>query len=530
MNVIFLKFSLPYNIPLLINMVKELGIKNLYFIGSKTGCPNKEELANLGCNLFLFEEHDLFNALFTNVDWNSMIPIDKPLLENMSLWESEILRLFERDHQIINEDDKAWFDEDYYNTKILMRAQNYSSFINHVEYNGEEKRRKYYRYLRYWNHFLTTNKIDFTVSAFYPHFPYEYILYRLCKIKSIPTILTCHTPIPGKWLVYDELENPVKDLLNIPPTTKTEDELISSLSNMAQIEINRIKNEIQPYYMQKGYVDNLLKNDPMDRVVKDNERIRKLRPERNKNKKRYNLFNEVSRALLIDKIHFKIRHRNRKQIGNILQKYYEKKCETHPDLKVNYIYLALHYQPEASNSPIGGYYANQALIAQMITHYLPEGWFLYLKEHPAQQFINRSLEFYNDLFNNPKIKLISKSFSSFDLSKSSKAVATIAGTIAWESLFNQKPVLMFGASPIMYAPGVYSIKNNSDIKSAIEEIIGGKLASKLDILNYVKHLDDSTVLAVNDYIQKKQYGYTDEEYVERMTPYYVNFIKSKITK
>jgi hypothetical protein len=511
-------------------MVKELGIKNLYFIGSKTGCPDEEVLNKLGCKLIQFDEPDLFNALFNHVDWNSMPPIDKPLLESMALWESEILRLLERDYQTVNEDDRGWFDDDYHNTKILMRAQNYSSFINHVEYSGEEKRRKYYRYLRFWNHFLNTNQIDFTINAFYPHFPYEYILYRLCKLRNIPTILTCHTPIPGKWLVYDDLEKPAKDLINLPPATKSEEDILNSLSSMAQLEINRVKEGISPYYMQKGYVENLLHNDPVDKMIKENERIRKLRPEHSTPKKKKNIFNHIDRALLLDKIHFKIRHKSRKHIGNRLRAYYELKCDKNPDMNANFIYLALHYQPEASNSPVGGYYANQILMAQMIAHYLPDGWFLYIKEHPAQQYINRNIDFYNDLLKNTKVKLISKSFDTFNLLKNAQAVATIAGTIAWEGLLAQKPVLMFGASPIMYAPGVYHINSNSDVQDAIAAIEKGSRPTTLDVLNYVKHLDERTVSAVNDYIQKKQFGYTDEEYVERMTTYYINFIKHKLNK
>lgn len=83
MNVVVLKFSLPYNKPFLVNLVKELGIKNLYFIGSVSGCPDKGELAALGCNLIQFDEPDLFNALFKGVDWNAMPSLDRPLLESM---------------------------------------------------------------------------------------------------------------------------------------------------------------------------------------------------------------------------------------------------------------------------------------------------------------------------------------------------------------------------------------------------------------------------------------------------------------
>lgn len=507
-------------------MVKELGIKNLYFIGSETGCPAKEELSALGCNLIQFNEPDLFNALFKDVDWNTMPPLDRPLLESMSPWESEILRLFERDHQIVNEDDKGWFDGDYHNTKLLMRAQNYGSFINHIEYSGEEKRRKYHRYLRFWNHFLNENKIDLTIGAYYPHFPYEYILYRLCRLRGIRTVITAHTPIPGKWLVYEDIEKSAEDLNGLPRISDNADELFNSLSQNAKDEIKRIQEGTQPYYMVKGYVANLLANDPVDKIIKDNERIRKLRPASGTPRKKKSFFNIIDRALLFDKIHFKLRHKGRSNIGALLQGFYESKSEKNPDLTKNFVYLALHYQPEASNSPVGGYFANQLLMANMIAAYLPKGWFLYLKEHPAQQYINRNIDFYYDLAQNPRIKMISKSFDTFKLAQNCKAVSTIAGTVAWESLFAEKPVLLFGASPIMYAPGVFRIKTNEDMANAMKAIEDGAKPNKVDVFNYVKRLDDRTVLAVNDYIQKTQFGYSDEEYTERMTKYYLDYIRN----
>ena len=78
----------------------------------------------------------------------------------------------------------------------------------------------------------------------------------------------------------------------------------------------------------------------------------------------------------------------------------------------------------------------------------------------------------------------------------------------------------------MYAPAVFRIKTNDDMANAMKAIEGGAKPEKLDVFNYVKQLDNRTVLAVNDYIQKIQFGYTDQEYVERMTKYYVDYIRN----
>lgn len=524
MNVIVLKFSLQYTIPLVMNLVKGLSIKNLYYIGSKSGHPDNADLKTANCNFIPFTEPDLFNALFADVDWQEIEPLDKDILLKMAPYESEILRLFERDFQVVNKDDHASFEQDYYETKISLRAQNFSTYINQVEMSGEEKRRRYYRYLRFWNDFLNKNKIDLTITTYYPHFPYEYILYRLCQARGIRTIIMSHTPLPGKWLIYEDIDKSCEDLANLPRISDDIEVLQQSFSRNTRDEIHRILTGEKPYYMVKGYVENLLKNDKIEPQIQENNRIRRLRPAKGDPKKKWSIFNAFDRMLIMDKIHFKFRHKSKGELTRRLMAYYESKATKTPDFGKNYIYLALHYQPEASNSPVGGYYANQLLIADLISYYLPEGWFLYVKDHPAQSIINRNIDFYYDLSKNKRVVIMSKSVDTFELSKNAKAVATIAGTAAMECLLFGKPVFLFGASPLMYCNGTFNIRTKKDIIAAIEAVKNGFLPNKIDVYNYIKRLDDRTVEAVHDHSHMAQFGVTGEQYTERMTAYYLDYI------
>ncbi len=526
MNVIVLKFSLQYTIPLVMNLVKGLSIKNLYYVGSKSGHPDAAELEAANCNFIPFTEPDLFNALFTDVDWQQIEPLDKELLLKMAPYESEILRLFERDFQVVNKDDHAAFDKDYYETKIALRSQNFSNYISHTEMSGEEKRRRYYRYLRYWNDFLNKNAIDLYVTTYYPHFPYEYILYRLCQMRGIRTIIMSHTPLPGKSLIYEDIDKSCEDLANLPRISDDIEALQQSFSPNTKDEIHRVLTGERPYYMVKGYVANLMKTDAVEPQIQENNRIRRLRPDKNAPRKKWSIFNPFDRMLIMDKIHFKFRHKNKGEITSRLQGYYERHATKTPDLSKNFIYLAMHFQPEASNSPVGGYYANQMLIVDLISYYLPEGWFLYVKEHPVQAMVNRNVDFYYDLSKNKRVVMISKSVDTFTLSKNAKAVATIAGTAALECLILEKPVFLFGASPLMYCKGTFNIRNREDIIAAIDTVKNGFIPNKVEVYNYIKRLDERTVEASHEHTQMAQFRLTHEQYTERMTAYYLDYIRN----
>ena len=72
----------------------------------------------------------------------------------------------------------------------------------------------------------------------------------------------------------------------------------------------------------------------------------------------------------------KMIHKRRK-----LLRYYE--SLTSPiEVDKPYILVSLHRQPEASNSPTGGTFVHQLLKVDILSRALPEGWNVYVKEHP----------------------------------------------------------------------------------------------------------------------------------------------------
>src|SRR6202011_2744144 len=110
------------------------------------------------------------------------------------------------------------------------------------------------------------------------------------------------------------------------------------------------------------------------------------------------------------------------------------------DFKKPYVYLGLHFQPERTTSPQAGVYVDQILIAKTIAAALPEGWELYIKEHPMEWLPShgdytpyRYRGYYETIVKLPHTRLVPIETDSFQLMRHAHAAATATGTLGWEA-------------------------------------------------------------------------------------------------
>ncbi len=132
------------------------------------------------------------------------------------------------------------------------------------------------------------------------------------------------------------------------------------------------------------------------------------------------------------------------------------------DKEEKFIFYAMHFEPEGGTSvcvPL----QNQLTIIQMLHNALPQGWKLYIKEHPHQFMLNnpemvyflynlkwwKSIEFYKELLKLHNVILVNFNTSSKTLLDKAQAVATINGTIHLESTFHNKPCIVFGGKNLL---------------------------------------------------------------------------------
>jgi hypothetical protein len=108
-----------------------------------------------------------------------------------------------------------------------------------------------------------------------------------------------------------------------------------------------------------------------------------------------------------------------------------------------YILYPIHYQPEATTLVQAPMYVDQVALIEDMAKCLPIGHRLYVKEHVTNRG-RRPLEFYQRLRAIHAVRLLGPDEDTWTLIRKAAAIAVITGTMGWEGLLLDKPVITFG--------------------------------------------------------------------------------------
>lgn len=147
----------------------------------------------------------------------------------------------------------------------------------------------------------------------------------------------------------------------------------------------------------------------------------------------------------------------------------------------------LHVEPEAFIQ-INTIFESQLAVIKMLSETLPTGWKLYVKEHPAQFDVNSDLgyyhmvdmprfktkEFYKKIASMPNVELVDINVKSEVLVENAQAVSSILGTVFFESVLKNKPVIMFSDQNLVaFMRDSFVINSFDDCRNAMEKIANG---------------------------------------------------------
>ncbi|WP_395002989.1 hypothetical protein [uncultured Helicobacter sp.] len=157
-----------------------------------------------------------------------------------------------------------------------------------------------------------------------------------------------------------------------------------------------------------------------------------------------------------------------------------------PHYDTPFIFYAIHFEPEA-NTGVCMPLQNQLSVIQMLSRALPEGYKLYVKEHPMQFSLNKpgmdyylynfmyfkNANFYKEIQKLKNVEFISLDISSEELIQRSLAVATINGSIQFESTLANKPCIAFGGYDILLknAKNIICVESFERLKHDVEHLI-----------------------------------------------------------
>jgi len=146
--------------------------------------------------------------------------------------------------------------------------------------------------------------------------------------------------------------------------------------------------------------------------------------------------------------------------------------------KKPFVFLAVHFQPEATTLPMAGKFIDPLRIASLMLASLPGGVSVAMKEHHqmfryrTQWAQARDSAFIRSLaeLKERGAQVMSADISSHTLVSNCLGVATSTGTIGWEALQRGRPVIVFGFPWYASAPGCYVIKSESDVWPAVHNV------------------------------------------------------------
>lgn len=341
----------------------------------------------------------------------------------------------------------------------------------------EERKHIYYEMLAYWTFVFEEVRPEAIVFPAVPHAIYDFIVYWLAKERGLPTIMFEDTWVAGRLIWFTDYKTGSEAFANAVKKNSSRHVKLEDLHEDLQTYFASQTGEtqIKPVYM-------LVQQSQSKSMALLLHRLR------------------IARSALFRGDLFKLAFSFvRKIMKQDLSDEYRSVARK-PDLDTPFVYFPLGFQPERTTSPQGGVYHDQVLVAQTISAALPDGWELYIKEHPSQWWFRSKTQYncvrypgyYRRLAALPRVRVVPINTDSHTLIERSKTVATITGTAGWEALFRLKKPLVFGYPWYIPVPILKRVSSVEDCKNAFEDIRRESHISPDVLLSILKSFEEST--------------------------------------
>src|SRR3989344_1999259 len=476
MRLLVSRFSTPMYVEA-VKMLRDKGCEVVYWERTNmhdAGLPDqglsaiKEEFPNT----IFHGGVDAFHAVpAEGIDASVFQPLNKELIKKMQWCESQVLTMM----KIEDPDNK---------TPVF------------------KKKHIYYKYLKYWQGILTTQRIDAVISAEIPHKSFQFVLYGLCKLLKIRFVIIRPT-IGARYIIIDDIEE-YRQLREQWEKGKEKNSCVEDLSEDLRAyykDQTDPQRDATPHYMKKGVArmgDFRWRRPSMESFIKHLESF---------------TFPQITYRYITQYVQFLVHHRQMselepfrysgfavkararrwKRMKDEFRKKYES-LQSSADFSKKFVYFPLHVQPECSTSAMGDVFVDQILALDILSFSLPDDWVIYVKENPGQwvgplMHTGRFSGYYDEIAQRKNVRLVPIATSTYDLIKNAQAVASITGTACWEAVLREKPSLIFGFVWFMYCEGVFRVDGEASAREAFAKIKNGYKPDKKRVLNYLVALD-----------------------------------------
>ena len=409
-----------------------------------------------------------------------------------------------------------------------------------------ERRRFFLQQVMYWLNVVEKAAPDLVFFTESPHSAAQFILYALCTEKSIPTVM--FAPLAPFSRVYVRAR--IEDLpltLDAEYTRAVEAALDERLTLAPDIEeqVRRIGgdySEAEPWYMRRqreappnrrgGGVALLPKLLRVDRwpAYAMNLISRRLTP-RPVTRNYLKLPGIPVEASRMSPQQMAAYRRRASEFKSVLKTRYASVAGA-PVPGKKYVYVPLHYQPERTSVPEGGEFGDQWLLVNLLAQALPEGWYVYVKEHVSQfsdklqGHQGRTLDYYDELLRLKNVRLIDLSADPFGLIDKAQAVATLTGTAGLEGLLRGTPVLVFGEAWYRACEGAFTVRSLQNCRQALDTIQQGYAIDQAKVRAYLKAMERLSVPAFLNPSTSKGASFSAEENADSLIQALESYLKA----
>jgi hypothetical protein len=311
---------------------------------------------------------------------------------------------------------------------------------------------------------LQEEEIQLVISPSIPHRVFDYAIYVASKILDIEFLSFKMTAWPGKLI-------PVRDITKIPKIPESDKDFEPEIEEQVREYVAKVQadyEKAEPDYMKKQQSEaevDLHHRIARFFVKKNTELITTLFKPSTAYWKKKDKSIQDSVYTNFEKLIQKYRGIKFK---NDLQEKYEALC-AEPNFNEEYLFVALHYQPEETSCPSGNIYVDQSIMIEALLKAFPEEIKIYVKEHPSQfnpkmeGQVGRNGNFYRSINDFKRVQLMSNKIESFKLIDQAVSVVTLTGTVGIEGLLRNKPIIVFGNAWYENLPGVFKIDSREKL-------------------------------------------------------------------
>ena len=366
----------------------------------------------------------------------------------------------------------------------------------------------------FWHSFLKERKIQTVVFADVPHEAYDTIIFELCKIMGIETIIYRSFYKTDRFFVFSDYPQMALDVSmkrkRLEESFKDGSSSSIALSRSVEAFYNALNSQTpdgllfkkealrsEEFYYRFGATG--LKQYIQNYSARQ-RRFSQI-PTRIKNE-----YGTVTPTTFWGKTYDFLRCyrfiQKKKRQTDYLDREYEN-LASGLNWNDKYVYFALHLLPESAVMPLGTPFSEQYWAILMLSQSLPNDWFLYVKMHPAQVATMISIEDIKRMKLLRNVKIVSRYANQFDLIKNCQAVATLTGEVAIEALFLNKYSLLFGNTYYSSSPLSFRISSTNDLVTAISQI-SSKEASCSDYEKrlFFRAIEEVTYSGIGEVVQE----------------------------